>query len=594
MVEGPGCTLNGEKIRTRVKEGQRVVELRGSATTQVCGQKVSCQDGFGLLKGKVYTGVKTLGKELFIYFGLTALRVHFGMHGSMRINSSERRHNGGAPAVLEIQLTSDLICFFDCTVDNRSTCECEQKVKLMEELDVCSAKFSCSRAEDELKRHGARMLCDVLLDQTVLPGVGNIIKNESMFDSSFHPAVKIWQLSAEQIHHLVKVTRDFTILFYKCRKMGSALYKHYKVYKRSSCGQCNGKITVCRLGENNRMTYFCSCCQKEDPCQVNISNFSKRNSLTGWANGSGDYSTDTIAKKEEEEWSCSLCTLINTPSAKSCDVCLTQRPVKEAPLRASDFDTDLTKYPCNSFGKPLVEWKLNRKAAFGTTTLVLTSLRSSRERPRPTFSADSEMKRNVPLSDGNPSHQALSLVKNCSANGMNSNLWTNSSYNNYANQTASNSVSFSCTNQSSFHQPPKRMKKDHCLSFDSNMRTTVSVFRDSVNMNDGTAAVNPEIPCCKKHSRPCTLRVVKKEGDNKGRQFYVCSLPQETQCDFFQWADLHFPFCNHGKRCITRTVLKLGPNNGRTFYVCSQGMDKQCNFFQWAENGPGIKVISGC
>lgn len=36
------------------------------------------------------------------------------------------------------------------------------------------------------------MLCDVLLDQAVMPGVGNIIKNEALFDSGLHPAVKVW------------------------------------------------------------------------------------------------------------------------------------------------------------------------------------------------------------------------------------------------------------------------------------------------------------------------------------------------------------------------------------------------------------------
>ncbi|XP_072371899.1 endonuclease 8-like 3 isoform X1 [Scyliorhinus torazame] len=589
MVEGPGCTINGERIRSRVKERQRVVELRGSTITQVNGQ-VSYQDGIQQLKGKVYTGVKTLGKELFICFGLTTLRVHFGMHGSMWINSSERKQKDGALAVLEIQLTNDLICFFDSTMDVRSTSDCEQKVKLMEELDVCSVNFNCSRAENELKKHGARMICDVLLDQTVLPGVGNIIKNESIFDSSFHPAVKIWRLSAEQIHHLVKVTRDFTILFYKCRKTGSALYKHLKVYKRSSCGRCNGTVTVCRLGENKRMTYFCSDCQKEDPCQVNISNrLTKRNSPIGWAGGFENHSTDTVAKKEEEEWTCSLCTLINAPSAMSCNACLTQRPVKE-PLQMSDFNTDLIKYPCNSFGKPLVEWKLNRKAAFGTTTLVLTSLRSPGKSHRSTFSAGNEMRGKTLLAFGNPSRQPLSSINNHPANEMNSNLWMKGPF----NDDASNPTSLGCTNQSLFHQPPKRMKKDHDSTFDSKSSSTISVFRDPVNMNDdASAAANSQIPSCKEHSRPCTLRVVKKEGSNKGRQFYTCSLPPESKCNYFQWADLHFPFCNHGKRCIMRTVLKLGPNNGRTFYVCSQGMGKQCNFFQWTKNEPGVTIFTG-
>ena len=32
MVEGPGCTLNGEKIRSKVQKGQKVKEIRGSLT----------------------------------------------------------------------------------------------------------------------------------------------------------------------------------------------------------------------------------------------------------------------------------------------------------------------------------------------------------------------------------------------------------------------------------------------------------------------------------------------------------------------------------------------------------------------------------
>lgn len=30
---------------------------------------------------------------------------------------------------------------------------------------------------------------------------------------------------------------------------------------------------------------------------------------------------------------------------------------------------------------------------------------------------------------------------------------------------------------------------------------------------------------------------VQKEGPNKGRQFYGCSKPRDSQCGFFQWAD---------------------------------------------------------
>lgn len=56
----------------------------------------------------------------------------------------------------------------------------------------------------------------------------------------------------------------------QCVKRGSAVCKHCRVYKRSSCGQCSGAVTVCRLGNDNRMTYFCSRCQTEDPTEIDI------------------------------------------------------------------------------------------------------------------------------------------------------------------------------------------------------------------------------------------------------------------------------------------------------------------------------------
>lgn len=49
-----------------------------------------------------------------------------------------------------------------------------------------------------------------------------------------------------------------------------------------------------------------------------------RNSLSGWT--SNERRGDDVAKKEEEDWACQLCTLINQPAAKRCDACLTSKP----------------------------------------------------------------------------------------------------------------------------------------------------------------------------------------------------------------------------------------------------------------------------
>ena len=58
MVEGPGCTRNGEKLRRSVV-GHRVVGVAGGAGPRVAPS----------IRGKVLIDAMTLGKQLWMIFG---------------------------------------------------------------------------------------------------------------------------------------------------------------------------------------------------------------------------------------------------------------------------------------------------------------------------------------------------------------------------------------------------------------------------------------------------------------------------------------------------------------------------------------------
>jgi len=63
-------------------------------------------------------------------------------------------------------------------------------------------------------------------------------------------------------------------------------------------------------------------------------------------------------------------------------------------------------------------------------------------------------------------------------------------------------------------------------------------FMDGVYNKAKTSPSSSKAPQCARHQRPCKLLVVKKNTTgNKGRKFYVCSLPRGEQCDHFEWAD---------------------------------------------------------
>jgi hypothetical protein len=121
MVEGPGCTLNGEKLQPCV--GQRLLRVlppSSNPTSHTRNVNTSAARGVGpeswsLLVGIFVCAVRTLGKELFIFFAKNVsdevelneeagqdcefcLRVHFGMSGRHPQLSGRRGSLEGAEA----------------------------------------------------------------------------------------------------------------------------------------------------------------------------------------------------------------------------------------------------------------------------------------------------------------------------------------------------------------------------------------------------------------------------------------------------------------------------------------------------------------
>ncbi|XP_019872230.2 DNA topoisomerase 3-alpha [Aethina tumida] len=109
--------------------------------------------------------------------------------------------------------------------------------------------------------------------------------------------------------------------------------------------------------------------------------------------------------------------------------------------------------------------------------------------------------------------------------------------------------------------------------------------------NDGNS--DNEIVCnC---NNPAVLLTVRKEGANKGRQFYKCA---SSTCNYFLWdpndsqgpstsfnnsSQDQVPQCNCHLPAVQKTVQKEGPNKGRQFYCCSKPIGQGCKFFQWCD-----------
>ena len=74
-------------------------------------------------------------------------------------------------------------------------------------LDICWRDFDAKRCTSVIQSSAnkERLICAVMLDQEVMPGVGNIIKNEACFNAGVNPLSMIKDVPEGVIRRLVRL-----------------------------------------------------------------------------------------------------------------------------------------------------------------------------------------------------------------------------------------------------------------------------------------------------------------------------------------------------------------------------------------------------
>ncbi len=128
---------------------------------------------------------------------------------------------------------------------------------------------------ERLQRHKGAPIKSVILDQTVICGLGNIYADEALFYAKIHPRRKAGSLSLAETSKLVEGAR---VVMERSLEAGGSTIRNYvksdgtkgdylelfaEVFNRQgqSCRRCGEKIVKTKVG--GRGTHFCPKCQKE-------------------------------------------------------------------------------------------------------------------------------------------------------------------------------------------------------------------------------------------------------------------------------------------------------------------------------------------
>ena len=111
----------------------------------------------------------------------------------------------------------------------------------------------------------------VLLDQSIIVGIGNIYADEILYLCKLNPLIKSCELKDIDLENIIKYTKEVlehaiklggtTIRSYESSKGVHGLFQNeLLVHNQNICKTCNSDITKIRVG--GRGTYYCPNCQK--------------------------------------------------------------------------------------------------------------------------------------------------------------------------------------------------------------------------------------------------------------------------------------------------------------------------------------------
>ncbi|SDZ02297.1 bifunctional DNA-formamidopyrimidine glycosylase/DNA-(apurinic or apyrimidinic site) lyase [Nitrosomonas sp. Nm33] len=228
-----------------------------------------------ILVGQEITAIVRRAKYLLFICNKGTLIVHLGMSGSLRLvfaRVPSEKHDH-----FDLELTNGVILRFR---DPRrfgailwSTGDVMQYPLLARLGDEPLCSSFDGKSLYEKTRHRISSIKEVLMNNRIVVGIGNIYANEALFRAGIHPRTLAGKIGLNQYEKLVcsiKATLNAAIEaggsslrdFFKCDGSPGYFQLQYWVYGRANqpCRICGSMIEQIKQGQ--RSSFYCPKCQK--------------------------------------------------------------------------------------------------------------------------------------------------------------------------------------------------------------------------------------------------------------------------------------------------------------------------------------------
>lgn len=235
------------------------------------------------LTGRAIERVHSAGKHLLMEFsGGIILRTHMRMNGSWHIYRRGERWQRPRREMRIVVSTDTFVAVGfnipDAEIVKAAAIERHEELRKLGP-DLLAEDFDAQEAAARIRARADTAIADVLLNQRVLAGIGNVYKSEVLFVCRVNPMTRVADLDDAQIASLVGTARRFlrsnvsetlplmtTYTGFRKTTRRDDPKERLWVYGRARlpCRRCGTPISISKEGKDARLTYWCASCQGSD------------------------------------------------------------------------------------------------------------------------------------------------------------------------------------------------------------------------------------------------------------------------------------------------------------------------------------------
>ena len=228
------------------------------------------------LVGHVIERVEAHGKHLLLTFDdQRVVHSHLGMNGSWHLYPiGEPWRKPARLAGVALRTESHEAVNFNPKLLQLTTTERLRRDSYLRRLgpDMMLLESELEEVIRRMAGHQQVPIGEVVMNQTIACGIGNIYKSETLFLSRINPWTTVGELTRSELHRYLSDARELMRLN---RHNGQRTTRfsvdgqRMWVYGRAGapCFLCGTRIAIRRQGDAGRTTYWCATCQ---PRQRNV------------------------------------------------------------------------------------------------------------------------------------------------------------------------------------------------------------------------------------------------------------------------------------------------------------------------------------